>query len=93
MFSHSYLQYLTYFGCYVKYFILTIDIDIDVDIHIDRKKIIKAFQFLGIPEKFGFPFFIWGVFRKLVHYSGVTGQRPPLVGDVANTYLLHLGPS
>ena len=37
---------------------------------------------MGIPDKFGFPFFICGEIQKLGDFEGRIGQRPPLIREV-----------
>ena len=58
-----------------------------------KKKIEKAFLFFGIPGKFGFLFFICGKICKLGNFASGMRHHWLLVGVVANTYALDLGPS
>ena len=47
---------------------------------------------MGIPEKFGFPFFMYDVFKKLDQFLSGMSPYPPLIGEVANAFAQLLGP-
>ena len=46
---------------------------------------------MGIPEKFGFPFFMYDDLSKLHQFMGATGLILPLIGDVGDTSGIFLG--